>query len=58
MEQRTLAAVQPGEMVRHQPGFGNRNLLFGWGKRALKEGKITRSNGKYYRAFPENKTLN
>lgn len=58
MEQRIFAAVQPGEVVRHQPGFGNRNLFFEWEKRALKEGKITRVNGKYFRAFPASQTVN
>jgi hypothetical protein len=58
MEQRIFAAVQPGDLVRYQPGFGNRNLFFDWEKRALKEGKITRSNGKYFRAYPLSATVN
>jgi hypothetical protein len=36
------------------PGCGNRNLFFDWKNRAAREGKVTRSNGKYYRAYPEN----
>jgi hypothetical protein len=58
MEQRIFAAVQPGEVVRYLPGFGSRNLFFEWEKGALRKGKITRSNGKYYRAFPEAQTVN
>jgi hypothetical protein len=58
MEQRIFAAIQPGDVLRYLPGFGNRNLFFEWEKRALKEGKITRTNGKYYRAFPESQTIN
>jgi len=27
MEQRIFQAVQPGEEIRYQPGFGNRNLF-------------------------------
>ena len=53
IERRIFSAVQPGEEIRYQPGFGNRNLFFEWKNRAMKEGKVTRSNGKYYRAFPE-----
>lgn len=52
MEQRIFAAVQPGEEVKYQPGFGNRNLFFEWKNRATAQGKVTRSNGKYYRAYP------
>ena len=58
MEQRIFQAVPPGEEIRYQPGFGNRNLFFDWKNRAAKEGKVTRSNGKYYRAFPEAPTVN
>jgi hypothetical protein len=58
MEQRIFQAVQPGEEIKYQPGFGNRNLFFDWKNRAAKEGKVTRSNGKYYRAFPEKEAVN
>jgi hypothetical protein len=58
MEQRIFAAVQPGEEIKYQPGFGNRNLFFDWKNRAMRDGKVTRSNGKYYRAFPEAETIN
>jgi hypothetical protein len=58
MEQRIFHAVQPGEEVKYQPGFGNRNLFFEWKNRAMRGGKITRSNGKYYRAYPEADTVN
>ncbi len=51
MEQRILQAVQPGEEIKYQPGFGNRNLFFEWKSRATAQGKVTRSQGKYYRAF-------
>jgi hypothetical protein len=49
--------VPPGEEIRYQPGFGNRNL-FEWKNRAMAQGKVTRSNGKYYRAFPETEAVN
>ncbi len=58
MERRVFGAVQPGEEIKYQPGFGNRNLFFDWKNRAMKEGKVTRSNGKYYRAFPQAETVN
>ncbi|MGC2476642.1 MAG: AAA family ATPase [Candidatus Sulfotelmatobacter sp.] len=58
MEQRVFGVVQPGEEVRWQPGFGNRNLFFDWKKRAETQGKVTRSNGKYYRAFLEKEIVN
>jgi NrS-1 polymerase HBD domain/AAA domain len=58
MEQRVFQAVQPGEEIRYQPGFGNRNLFFEWKNRATTQGKVTRSNGKYYRAYPESQTVN
>lgn len=57
MEQRVFGAVQPGEEVKFQPGFGNRNLFFEWKNRAATQGKVTRSNGKYYRAYPEAQTV-
>jgi hypothetical protein len=50
MEQRVVAAVEPGEEIRYQPGLGNRNLFFEWKTRAVKEGKVAKVNGKYYRA--------
>jgi hypothetical protein len=28
IEQRIFAAVQPGEEIKYQPGFGNRNLFY------------------------------
>lgn len=58
MEQRVFGAVQAGEEIKYQPGFGNRNLFFEWKNRAMAQGKITRSNGKYYRAYPEQQTVN
>ena len=58
MEQRIFQAVQPGEEIRYQPGFGNRNLFFEWKNRAMTHGKVTRSNGKYYRAFLEKEIVN
>ncbi len=58
MEQRVFNAVKPGEEVRYQPGFGNRNLFFQWKTQAAAQGKVTRSNGKYYRAYPEKETVN
>jgi hypothetical protein len=53
MEQRVFQAVKPGDEIRHQPGFGNRNLFFEWKKKAHSEGKVSCVNGKYYRAFAE-----
>jgi len=58
MEQRIFQAVQPGDEIKYQPGFGNRNLFYEWKNRALTQGKVTRSNGKYYRAYPEKETVN
>lgn len=58
MEQRIFQAVQPGEEIKYQPGFGNRNLFFEWKNRAAMQGKVTRSNGKYYRAFAEIEVVN
>ena len=58
MEQRVFQAVQPGEEIKYLPGFGNRNLFFEWKNRAATQGKVTRSNGKYYRAFPETPSVN
>ena len=58
MELRIFQAVTPGEEIKYQPGFGNRNLFYYWKNHAAKEGKVTRSNGKYYRAFPEALTVN
>lgn len=58
MEQRIFGAVQPGEEIRYQPGFGNRNLFFEWKRRAMTQGKVTRSSGKYYRAYPEAEAVN
>jgi AAA domain len=58
MELRIFQAVQPGEEIRYQPGFGNRNLFYEWKNRATTQGKVTRSNGKYYRAYPEKETVN
>jgi len=48
----------PGEEVTSQPGLGNRNMFFDWKNRAMAEGKVTRSGGKYYRAYPEKETVN
>ena len=53
MEQRVFGTTQPGEEIKWRPGLGNRNLFFEWKNRALKDGKVTKVNGKYYRAFPE-----
>jgi hypothetical protein len=53
MEERIFQVVKPGEEVRHQPGFGSRNLFFEWKKKAQAEGKVSRVNGKYYRVFAE-----
>jgi hypothetical protein len=50
--------VQPGEEIRYQPGFGNRNLFFDWKNRAMTRGKVFRSSGKYYRALPEAAAIN
>jgi hypothetical protein len=58
MEERIFNAVQPGGEIKFQPGFGNRNLFFAWKDKAMKQGKVTRSNGKYYRAFPGAETVN
>jgi hypothetical protein len=58
MEQRIFQAVQPGDEIKYQPGFGNRNLFFEWKNRAAAQGKVTRASGKYYRAFPEAQTVN
>lgn len=58
LEQRIFAAVQPGEEIKYQPGFGNRNLFCEWKNRGAVQGKVTRSYGKYYRAFPEKGTVN
>jgi hypothetical protein len=58
MEQRIFAAAEPGEEIRYQPGFGNRNLFFDWKNRAAAQGKVSRANGKYYRTFPEGVIVN
>lgn len=58
MERRIFSAIKPGDEIRYQPGFGNRNLFFEWKNRAASQGKVTRSNGKYYRAFQEAQTVN
>jgi primase/DNA polymerase family protein/AAA domain-containing protein len=58
MEQRIFQAVQPGGEIKYQPGFGNRNLFFEWKNQAMAQGKVTRANGKYYRAYPEKATVN
>jgi hypothetical protein len=58
MEQRIFAAVQPGEEIRYQPCFGNRNLFFEWKNRLLMEGNVTRCNGRYFWVFSETETLN
>lgn len=58
MEQRIFQAVKPGEEIRYQPGFGSRNLFFEWKKQAMLKGKVTRVDGKHYRAFPEKETIN
>jgi hypothetical protein len=58
MEQRIFQAVQPGGEIKYQPGFGNRNLFFDWKNRAMAQGRVTRSNGKYYRAFPVAESIN
>ena len=58
MEQRVFGVVKPGEEIRYQPGFGNRNLFFEWKNQAMAQGVVTRSNGKYYRAFPAAEKLN
>jgi hypothetical protein len=58
MEQRIFQAVQPGEEIKYQPGFGNRNLFFEWKNQAMTRGKVTRANGKYYRAYPEKEAVN
>jgi hypothetical protein len=58
MEQRIFQAVKPGDEIRYQPGFGNRNLFYEWKNRAMAEGKVTRLNGKYYRVYPEKEAVN
>jgi hypothetical protein len=58
MEQRIFNAVQPGGEIKFQPGFGSRNLFFEWKNRATIQGKVTRSNGKYYRVYPEKEAVN
>lgn len=58
MEQRIFQAVQPGEEIKYQPGFGNRNLFYEWKNRATTQGKVTRANGKYYRTYAEPETVN
>jgi hypothetical protein len=40
MEQRIFAAVQPGEEIKYQPGFGNRNLFYALGAVRSPEGFI------------------
>jgi hypothetical protein len=58
MEQRVFNAVKPGDEVKYQPGFGNRNLFYQWKTQAASQGKVMRSNGKYYRAYQEKETVN
>jgi hypothetical protein len=58
MELRIFQVVQPGDEIKYQPGFGNRNLFFEWKNRAMEQGKVTRSSGKYYRAYPEKEIVN
>ena len=58
MEQRVFTLVKPGEEIRYQPGFGSRNGFFDWKNRAMREGKVTKVNGKYYRAYPEQQAVN
>jgi hypothetical protein len=58
MEQRVFQAVPPGEEIKYQPGFGNRNLFFDWKNRAMTQGKVTRSSGRYYRAYAEKGAIN
>jgi hypothetical protein len=58
MEQRVFNVVQPGGEIRYEPGLGNRNLFFDWKSRAMTQGKVTRSNGKYYRAYPVEGVVN
>jgi hypothetical protein len=58
MEQRVFAVVKPGEEIRYLPGFGNRNGFFDWKNRAVREGKVTRCNGRYYRAFANAESVN
>ena len=36
----------------------NRTLFYQWKTEAAAAGKVTRSNGKYYRAYPEKETVN
>jgi hypothetical protein len=58
MEARVFVAVQPREEIKHHTAFGNRNLFFEWKNRATAQDKFTRSNGKYYRVFPEREAVN
>lgn len=58
MEQRIFGATQPGDEIKYHPGFGNRNLFYEWKNRATIQGKVTRSNGKYYRAYSEGEIVN
>ena len=58
MEARVFAAVQPGEEIKYYPAFGNRNLFFEWKNRATTQGKVTRSNRRHYRAYPEKEVVN
>jgi hypothetical protein len=51
MEQRIFTTIKPGDEIKYHPAFGNRNLFYEWKNRATVEGKVTRSSGKYYRAF-------
>ena len=58
MERRIFSAIKPGDEIRYEPGFGNRNLFFEWKNRAASQGKVTRSNGKYYKDIQEAQTVN
>jgi len=58
MEQRIFAAVEPGEEIKYQPGFGNRNLFYECKSRLVKAGRVTKVNGKYFIAFPEKQSIN
>jgi hypothetical protein len=42
----------------NSPAFGNRNLFFEWKNRAMAQGKVRPSNGKYCRAFSEQEVVN
>ena len=53
MEQRIFQAVQPGDEIKYQPGFGNRNLFLECKNRLVAKGKVTRSNGKCCRSYPK-----